>query len=237
MKPVDPNLPLGQRALTTPAHRQFLAHRGTDSRPGRDPTSAGVCRAHRWEPRTDAGTRDALPKSRASEPAAAVNAKTLSELCDHLEKPQLSRLRQQLKKLDRMTRTAAVSKGEANPQLLVIREAFVAFRTQLIRHLRLEEREIFPMIRHVATGDHRGRPTGAALEFELIRMEEEHHEFGEALAELGALMANKSLQLQFPIVTRRMTSAVAEFRHLVQDQIFHENEVLFPRALAYRNSA
>lgn len=230
MKPVNPNTAFNQLLRTTPEYRPLFIHLGIDPLRNPNQSLAEVCHAHQLEPRTVARLLSAFTKTVA--PAAPMKLMLLSELCDHLEKPQHAYLHDELQKLDLMTRTAAKQKGEANPQLLIIREAFIALRAQLTAHLLAEAKDLFPMIRLLANGDNDERPTRSAVKFRLTRMEHEHNQIDEALAELGLLVANKSLELQFPAVTRTMAAAIARLEHTVHEQIYHENQVLFPRALA-----
>jgi iron-sulfur cluster repair protein YtfE (RIC family) len=237
MKPINLNTPLHQVLLTTPRCQPLLIELGINPHLDGDRSLEEVCHAHNLEPQTVARLLGALAKTIARVPTVAVKLMLLSDLCDHLEQPQQICLHDELKKLDRMTRTAAKQKGEANPQLLAIRDAFVAFRALLAAHLLAETTDIFPMIRRLAAGETQERPTRSALETRLNRMEHEHNQVDEALAELGMLVANKSLQLQFPVLTRNMEAAINRLAHTVHEQIYHENQVLFLRALACECSA
>jgi|GEM_PF-1247564 regulator of cell morphogenesis and NO signaling len=237
MKPINLNTPLHQVLLTTPRCQPLLIELGINPHLDGDRSLEEVCHAHNLEPQTVARLLGALAKTIARVPTVAVKLMLLSDLCDHLEQPQQTCLHDELKKLDRMTRTAAKQKGEANPQLLAVRDAFVAFRAQLVAHLLSETKNIFPMIRRLAAEKAHERSTRSALETHLTRMEHEHNQVDEALAELELLVANKSLQLQFPALHQTMAAAINRLAHTVHEQIYHENQVLFPRALACERSA
>ena len=237
MKPINSNTPLDQLLQAVPVCRSLLVQLGVNPELGLNRSVAEICREYDLDAPTVTRLLLALAKTMAPVPAAPANLMPLSELCDHLEQPQQACLYDELENLDLVTRAAASRDGEANPQFLAIREAFVAFRGQLSAHLLSETVNLFPLIRRLATGDPRERPTRLALESRVARMEREHNQVDEALAELGLLVANGSLQEKFPVVTQTMTAAVVRLERTVHEQIYHENQVLFPRALACECSA
>ena len=59
----------------------------------------------------------------------------------------------------------------------------------------------------------------------------------EALAELHALADDESLRRPAPVFMRTVSDAIVRLKHAVHEQIYKENQVLFPRALAIGGSA
>lgn len=233
MNPILPNTPLARLLQAVPGCRPLLIQLGVDPDAGPDRSLAEVCRANDLDPPTVSRLLLAFAKTTIPPPPAVpAQLMLLSELCDHLEQPRQAGLHDELGKLERMTRSAARQEGAANPQLLAIREAFVALRAQLVAHLLAEAENLFPMIRQLATGDTRDRPSRLALESRLARMEHEHDQVDEALAELGQLVADPTLTDRIPAVMQPIADALVRLEQTVHEQIYHENQVLFPRALA-----
>lgn len=237
MKLVDPNTSLEQHLRAHPEWAPLFSHLGIDLRCDRNWSLAEICQAHQLEPQSVARMLGAFAKQLLPTPAAATKLMLLPELCDYLEQSHHAQLHDEFDELDRMTLIAAKQKGEANPQLLIIRDAVASLRAQLNVHLCAEADDLFPLIRQLANDDHGEWPTRSELEFHVVRMEYEHNQLDEALAELSRLVANESLRLQFPSVARRLAAAIARFDHSVRALIYHENQELFPRALARKFSA
>lgn len=71
----------------------------------------------------------------------------------------------------------------------------------------------------------------------LLRMKIEHNQADEALADLNALAGDEPLQRHSPVVLRTVSDAMVRLNHAVHEQIYKENQVLFPRAVAMGGSA
>lgn len=157
-----------------------------------------------------------------SKPAVAIELMPLSALCERLEDRQRLFLRRGLVRLERLIRPATARHRENQPHPVKLQKTFVAFRERLIAHLREEAEIIFPLIRQVesrASGD-----THAFLQTYTTHLEQQHFAADEAFAELRAVAENGC--------TRALRDHLTSFEHNLHEQIYEENRVLFPRALA-----
>lgn len=233
MNRIDPNMPLDQFLLAAPEQAILFDNLGIDLRRVRNKSFAGVCQEHRLDQQTFIRVLTAMQRT-PPRPVIALEFMALTELCDHLEHAQQTQLQRELARLDQLTRAAAEQFGADYPQILKIRETFVAFRERFAAHLREDVEELFPLIRRLTTGR---RVVRLALKSHLARKESEHDQADEALAELRALAGGKELRRSVPTIVRTVSDAIARLEHTVHEQIYKENQVLFPRVLAIGGSA
>ena len=237
MHRIDPNMPLEQFLSARPELRRLFDNLEINPRRDESQSLAEVCQQHDLALSTVARLMTALPGRNPPHQVVTLELMTLSELCDHLEHTQRIPIQDELICLDRLTHAAVEELGTEHPQLLGIRAAFVAFREKFAAHLREESEELFPLICQFATGEKGERPTRSALKSCLSRMKNEHNQADEALAELHALADDESLRRPAPVFMRTVSDAIVRLKHAVHEQIYKENQVLFPRALAIGGSA
>jgi regulator of cell morphogenesis and NO signaling len=230
MNPNAPNPTLDEFLLAVPEQRRLFDNLGIDTRRDHNKSLAEVCQKHDLDLQTVARMLTALQGTPPQRQVVTLELMTLAELCDHLGHTQQDDLRDELARLDRLTRTAAQQEGAKTPQFLRIRETFVAFHEQFAAHLREEAEEVFPVIRRLTAGEDRG--LRSSLRFSLARMKGEHNQADEALAELRALAGDGSSQRSVPVAMRTVSKAIVRLEHAVHEQIYKENQVFFPRALA-----
>lgn len=234
---IDPNTPLDQFLSARPELRRLFDNLGINLRRDELPSLAEVCQRHDLDSPTVARLLTAWPGTNPPRQVVTLELMTLSELCDHLGQVQRVTLQEKLTCLDQLTRAAVEESGAENPQMLEIRAAFVAFREEFNAHLREETEELFPLICQFTTGEKGERPTRSALKSCLSRMKNEHNQADEALAELHALADDESLRRPAPVFMRTVSDAIVRLKHAVHEQIYKENQVLFPRAMAIGGSA
>ncbi len=197
-----------------PQQRGLWERLGIDLSRCRDCSLAEVCRLHDLDASTVARLLSAM-----REPACVIlELLTLDELCEHIERRQHACLHDAMVELEHLTGRAAENPG--GERFLKIRKMFLAFRFTLATHLHEESSVLFPCLRR--GGEFPGR---AALKFRLARLEREHCQADEALAELGALADGK------------IGAVVARLHRIVHEQIYIENRILFPQALACRGTS
>jgi regulator of cell morphogenesis and NO signaling len=237
MNLIDPNTPLDQFLFATPEQRRLFDDLGIDTCRDHNRSLAEVCRKHGLDSQTVARMLTALQGTPQQRQAVTLELMALTELCDHLEYTQNHYLLDELARLDKLTRTAAEQEGAETPQLLRIRETFVAFREQFTAHIREEADALFPLIRGLAIDENEALPVRPALKSRLARMENQHNQADEALAELHALAGDGSLRLPVSAGVRTVSDAIVRLEHAIHEQIYKENQVLFPRALAFGGCA
>jgi regulator of cell morphogenesis and NO signaling len=233
---IDPNTPLEQFLSARPELMRLFDNLGINSRCDESQSLAEVCQQHALDLTTVARLLRALPGTNPPHQVVTLELMTLSELCDHLEHAQRVTIHDELTCLDRLTHAAVEELGEEHPQLLGIRATFVAFREKFAAHLREETEELFPLIRQLTTEGKGELTARSTLKSCLTRMESEHNQADEALAELRALAGDESVRRPVPVHMRTVSDAIVRLKHAVHEQIYKENQVLFPRALAIGGS-
>ncbi len=237
MHRIDPNTPLDQLLSARPELRRLLDNLGINSQRDESQSLAETCQQHDLDLTTVARLLTALSGIDPPHQVISLELMTLSELCNHLEHAQRITIQDQLTCLDRLTHAAVEEYGAEHPQLLGIRATFVAFREKFAAHLRAEVEELFPLIRQLTIGEKGKFPMRSALTSYLLRMKREHNQADEALAELNALAGDEPLQRPAPAALRTVSDAIVRLKHAVHEQIYKEDQVLFPRALAMGGSA
>lgn len=234
MNHIDLSTTLDELLLASPKQGRVIGLLGLDSRCDGSQSLADICQTHGLEPRTFARMLAAFASARSQPPPACLELMTLNDLCDHLEQSLRVTLQDELAWLDQLTRVAAEQYGAEHPQLLRTRKTFVAFRERFTAHLHEEAEKLFPLIRRLTTGKKDARP---ALKSRLARMEHEHNQAGETLAVLRALAGGESLRRPLSAAVRTVSDAIIRLEHSIHEQIYKENQVLFPRALAMGGSS
>jgi iron-sulfur cluster repair protein YtfE (RIC family) len=236
MKLIDLNTSLGQLLLNCPECRWFAEELGIAVDDHRGKSLADVCRIHDLEPRTTARMLTAFCAGIHHSPAVSVELMTLTELCNHLERGNHVRLRADLRLLDQLTRIAAEQYASDDPGLLTIREHFVAFRKKFAAHLCEEAELIFPVLRQLDAAKAGKHPRRSSLKSPLARMEQEHRETDEWLADLRELVRTRASRSSRPGIRRTISDAFARMERKVHEQIYMEAHVLYPRSLAIRET-
>jgi regulator of cell morphogenesis and NO signaling len=234
MNHIDLSTTLNEFLLASPEQARVIGPLGPDSRRDGSRSLADICQTHGLEPQTFARMLAAFARARSQPPPVCLELMTLKDLCDHLEQSPRVTLQDELARLDQLTRVATEQYGAEHPQLLRTRKTFVAFRERFTAHLHEEAENLFPLIRRLTTGKKEAR---SALKSRLARMEHEHNQADEALAELHALAGEESLRPPVPAAVRMVSDAIVRLEQAIHEQIYKENQVLFPRALAIGGSA
>jgi len=234
MNHTDLSTTLDEFLLASPEQYRIVGPLGLDSQRDGRRSLADICQIHGLEPRTFARMLAAFACAKSQPPPVYLELMTLKDICDHLEQSSRVALQDELARLDQLTRVAAERYGAGHPQLLRIRKTLVAFRERFTAHLHEETENLFPLIRRLTTGKKEAR---SALKSRLARMEHEHNQADEALAELHALAGDGLLRPPVPAAVRTVSDAIVRLEQAIHEQIYKENQVLFRRALAIGGSA
>jgi len=134
--------------------------------------------------------------------------------------------RQELERLGRLLEEALAAQGEQLPELDQIRGHFLLLKEDLLQHLDMEERVIFPSILK------EGRiPHLTTLE-DLHRMALKEHEAAEELFQnIGILTRNFALPLGASPAVRSLYLGLRDLEEDLFMHIYLENHLLFPRTL------
>lgn len=232
---IDPNATLRQLLLDAPEHGPVLECIGINATGDGDRTLAEHCELRGLEARTVARMLAAMREARQQAPVVCVELMTIVQLCDHLEDAHRN-LHEELKRLDRLTKTLAKEHAVANPKLLVIRKGFVAFQRRFKAHLRKESEQLFPVCRRWAASRNEMRRLRFSFKSPLAQLQREHNQADEALADLRSMVAGDAPSSSAQALVQTIADAVARLEHFVHEQIYKENQVLFPRASALGGS-
>lgn len=233
MNLIDPNTPLDQFLLTAPELEPLFVrlgmHRSGDGIRSTESLSE-FCERRGLDWQTTRRMLAALqaPRQRA---VPALELMTLTELCDHLEQTQTSRLHVELARVEQLV-LGALAQGETTQrQFRRFQQTFNRFRRQLIVHLRKEAAELYPLLRRCSTARNGERPTRSLLKTRVTRMESDHEQAEAMLGELTEIARDDAFQSSAATAAGAMTQGLAALDRVVQEQIYAENHVLFPRVL------
>ncbi|MGA9450564.1 MAG: hemerythrin domain-containing protein, partial [Verrucomicrobiia bacterium] len=228
----DLNVPIARLCRNAPERLRVLEDLGLVGKSDPNQSLKEACRTHGLEPHTVARMLTAFEKVNRRVQAVAVELMTLTDLCDYLDNVQHVYLRRELTELDRLIRSTVERDGADNSRLLKLQKTFVAFREKLASHLREEAEALFPLIRRLAGGASRRIRLRHSIKIPAIRMEIQHFEVDEGLAELRALAGDCAGSASMSPRTRTLGRVIARFEQRFQELIYEENRILFPRALA-----
>lgn len=156
-------------------------------------------------------------------------AMPLKELVEHIEQTHHVYLREALPRLEALTAAAAAA-APADERLAELRDEMKGLAAELDQHLAHEEEALFPMVRDLeTTGVIRPTRCGGAVGGPIACMENEHEMTAKTLGTLRELTDNYASP-----AGGTLAGMLAELRRLDQDlqeHIYKENHVLFPRAL------
>lgn len=200
-----------------PVHTQIFAHLGLTTDSGNKTSWAERCRSCGLDPSTVTRMLEAFDQVLRTAPAVSIELMTLTELCDHIEQTHHRRLQQTLSQLDELIGSAAEGKEDK------IHELFRIFRTRTLAHLQAESGILFPLIRQIEAESPGSSITHHSLRATMTKMENDHNEADEALAELHTLARAAQPSLG---------QAISRLESDLHEQIYKENHALFPKALA-----
>lgn len=230
MKPITVETTVGEIVRAVPARSRLFENLGIDYCCGGKKSLAEACRANELDPATVVAMLSALEE--APDAAADPQAMTLSELCDHIEQVHHGYLREELPRLDFMTRKVAAVHGEHEPRLVEIRRVFESFNAELTSHTGEEEEMIFPEIRRLEAVAAGKATLPSTLPASLEKLECEHDRAGAALAQFKVLSDNYTPPAWACNTFRALYDALAQLEKNMHQHVHKENNVLFPRVLA-----
>jgi regulator of cell morphogenesis and NO signaling len=222
---------IGALVRDVPARSRVFEKLGIDYCCGGKKTLVDACHTRHLDPVTVATLLAAMDGPPGP---GEVDARRLSltELCDHIERTHHAYLRDELPRLDFLTRKVAAVHGEHEPRLLEIRQVFQAFAPEIVSHLIKEEDAVFPRIRELETTTSNRADAAADLKASLDELEQEHDDAGDALARFHALTDRYTPPEWACNTFRALYDALARLEENMHQHVHQENNVLFPRALA-----
>ena len=165
--------------------------------------------------------------------AIVMDLMSLKELCDHLNYSRQVDLPIELERLDRLTRSAVSRYKNEASNFPEIRNKFLTFHNLFVTHLRKETEEFFPFIRQWLASDQEALSLRSSLQTWISEFREEHSRSDETLAELQAFIRKQPINPSTSQTARLIAQSVDRLDKLLQEQIYKENQMLFPRILAF----
>lgn len=221
---------IGELVRAVPARSRLFENLGIDYCCGGKKPLAEVCQAKGLDPETVIAmlsALDATPAAIAFDP----NAILLGELCDHIERVHHNYLREELPRLDFMTRKVSAVHGGDEPRLREIRRVFESFQTEISSHTTEEEAVVFPKIREMETGNENQARIAAGLQAALAKLESEHETAGNALERFKELTDRHTPPEWACNTFRALYDSLSELDANMRQHVHLENNVLFLRAL------
>lgn len=233
MRNITPETPVGEVVRAFPARSRVFENLGIDYCCGGKQSLAEACHAKGLDPATVVAMLSALDRG-GQETQADPDALTLSELCDHIERVHHGYLREELPRLDFMTQKVAAAHGDAEPRLLKVRRVFEIFNEKVRAHTAEEDERVFPAIRQLETANGEKVAALSALKTEFGKLESEHKNTGEALAQFKELTDSYTPPEWACNTLRALYDSLHRMERDMHQHIHEENNILFPRVLALK---
>ncbi|MEO8043345.1 MAG: iron-sulfur cluster repair di-iron protein [Spartobacteria bacterium] len=230
MKNITLETAVGEIVRAFPARSRIFENLGIDYCCGGKKSLAEACEAKGLDPSTVAAMFSALDNA-GKEVVADPDTLTLTELCDHIEQVHHGYLREELPRLDFMTRKVAATHGDAEPRLLDVRRVFETFSEKISAHTAEENERVFPAIRQLEAADGDKAEKSSALKGEFDKLESEHQSTGAALAQFNQLTDGYTPPEWACNTMRALYDGLRQMEKDMHQHIHEENNVLFPRVL------
>lgn len=233
---VTPETTVGELVRAVPARARLFEKLGIDYCCGGKIPLGDACQKKHLDPATVVTMLQALD---GADDASAVNADalSLSELCDHIERAHHDWLREELPRLDFMTRKVAAVHGDHEPRLHEVRSVFERFQAEIVAHTQEEETQVFPAIRQLESANGNRAEAATALRATFAKLESEHETAGAALGRFAELTDRYTPPEWACNTFRAMYDALRSLERNMHQHVHQENNILFPRALALGHPA
>jgi regulator of cell morphogenesis and NO signaling len=231
MKNITPETTVGEIVRVIPARSRVFENLHIDYCCGGKQSLADACRGKGLDAATVIAMLSALDDLPESV-EADLDTMTLTELCDHIERVHHGYLREELPRLDFLTRKVAAVHGDREPRLLEVLRVFESFNEKISVHTTEEDEQVFPAIRRLEAGEGDRAASIATLKTEFDKLETEHEKTGAALARLRELTDGFTPPEWACNTFRALYDGLHRMERDMHQHVHKENSVLFPRALA-----
>lgn len=219
---------VGELVRAAPVRARVFEKLGIDYCCGGKKPLAEICAAKGLDAATVLAMLEAIDGAASGAGLVDANAMSAAELCDHIETAHHGYLREELPRLDFMTRKVAAVHGADEPRLVEIRAVFEPFARELMNHMADEEAAVFPLIRAIAAGSAQREELRTAIN----ELEQEHAQAGDALARFRDLTDDFTPPDWACNTFRALYDGLARLERDMHQHVHKENNVLFPRVLA-----
>ncbi len=231
MKTINVDTTVGEIVRAVPARSRIFENLGIDYCCGGKKPLAEVCRSKGLDPATVVAMLAALDG--VTQPSGPnPDALSLTALCDDIETAHHDYLREELPRLDFMTRKVAAVHGDHEPRLHEIRRVFENFSTEIATHTQEEEQTVFPAIRKLESSNSQEAEVVSVLRATFTRLQSEHDSAGAALEQFAALTDRYTPPDWACNTFRALYDGLRELERNMHQHVHKENNILFVRALA-----
>ena len=229
MKNITSETTVGEIVRAVPNRARIFENLGIDYCCGGKKPLGEVCVTKKLDPATVIAMLAALDGVSESS-TANPDAMSLSELCDHIERAHHDYLREDLPRLDFLTRKVAAVHGDGETRLREVRQISETFGEKMAVHTDEEEKIVFPRIRQLEKRTQESAATG--LNDVLVRLQSEHDGAGAALEQFRELTDNYTPPEWACNTFRALYDSLERLEKNMHQHVHKENNILFIKALA-----
>jgi regulator of cell morphogenesis and NO signaling len=159
----------------------------------------------------------------------AVPSDSLAELSRHVVDAHHEPLRAGLPRIGRLVATVVRVHGPADPSLHEVERVFTAMSDELVEHMALEERDLFPLAEVLDAGGEGSAAIDPAL---IALLEDDHDGVGTALRTLRGLCGDYREDAAYCGTHRALLRSLGDLERDMHRHVHEENNILFPRMRA-----
>jgi regulator of cell morphogenesis and NO signaling len=156
--------------------------------------------------------------------------KSLTALCDHIERRHHDYLKQELPRIAGLITKVVNAHGATHPELAEVDQHFQTLRNELDPHMMKEEKVLFPAIRQMEQTKTRQHFAFGSVENPIRCMVVEHNDAGQELAILRRLNQDYVAQADTCTTWQLMLDSLLKLEQDMHEHVHKENAILFPRA-------
>ncbi|MBA4136953.1 MAG: iron-sulfur cluster repair di-iron protein [Opitutus sp.] len=227
---------VGAIVAARPALARIFEKLGIDYCCGGKRPLAELVRARGLDPATVLAMLEAATSALAAGTAEVdAAAMTLTQLADHIEQSHHDYVKAELPRLVEMADRVARKHAWRDERLKEIAETVTLLANEMFSHMAKEETILFPFVRQLEAGAPDAFHCGSIAN-PIRQMEDEHEFAGRAVARLRELTGGFRPDADACNTHRALLGGLEEFEGDLHRHVHKENNILFPRALAFATS-
>ncbi len=230
---LSPASTIGSLVAARPGLARFFEKLDIDYCCGGKQTLAAACAQRGLEVATTLARLESAGAALTAGPVEVdAAAMSLTELADHIQTTHHAYLKAELPRLVEMADRVAGKHGWRDARLGEIATAVRHVAEEMLSHMQKEEVVLFPLVRQIEAGV-AVKFCGGDLSAPIRQMEAEHESAGQLTARLRELTDGFTPDAEACNTHRALLAGLAEFESDLHRHVHKENNVLFPRALAF----
>lgn len=221
---------VGELAVEEPGAARVFQQMGIDFCCGGKKSLHEACREKGLEAKAVLQAIAELPRDRAQAPDRHWQAKPLQELMSHIVARHHQYVRTETPRIELWIEKCVAAHGARRPELAQIRHTFAAMAAEMAQHMAKEELILFPAIARAESGI---AESSLAAPVRMMMLEHDHS--GRDLAEMRKLSGDYVPPPDACNTYRALYKALDEFEADMRQHVHLENNIVFPRALAFNH--